>query len=152
MHFMKTLYVFLGGQCLYFSSKRTQTMQIKSITHNSIAMLFLKTFQPGGIRSQVFCSWGVCDVHCASPPGHFNESFTVALKKALKLEKGCPPRRLGHRNLRTRTSTLAQVVQIFLWKEHLVKNWLISSPRQGKFFKRTIFQRSTKPLFTSQNR
>jgi hypothetical protein len=32
-----------------------------------------------------------------------------------------------HRNLRYRTSMLAQVLQIFLAKEHLVKNWLIST-------------------------
>jgi hypothetical protein len=35
--------------------------------------------------------------------------------------------RLPHRNLRTRTSMLALVLQIFLGKEHLVKNQLIST-------------------------
>jgi hypothetical protein len=47
---------------------------------------------------------------------------------------------------------LAQVAQIFLGKEHLVKNWPISTPDKVIYFKGTIFQRPTKPLFTSQNR
>jgi hypothetical protein len=51
-----------------------------------------------------------------------------------------------------RTSMLAQVLQIFLGKEHLVKNWLISTLDKVIYFKGTIFQRSAKPLFTSQNR
>jgi hypothetical protein len=46
---------------------------------------------------------------------------------------------------------LAQVLQIFLGKEHLVKNWLISTLDKAIYFKGTTFQRSTKPLFTSQN-
>jgi hypothetical protein len=32
---------------------KTQTMHIKSKTHNSIAMFFLKTLYPGGIRTRV---------------------------------------------------------------------------------------------------
>jgi hypothetical protein len=59
---------------------------------------------------------------------------------------------LQHRNLRTRTSMLAQVLQIFLWNEHLVKNLLISTLAKVIYFKETILQRSTKPLSTSQNR
>jgi hypothetical protein len=47
---------------------------------------------------------------------------------------------------------LAQVLQIFFGKEHLVKNRLISTPDKVIYFKGTIFQYSTKPLFTSQNR
>jgi hypothetical protein len=47
---------------------------------------------------------------------------------------------------------LAQVLQIFLGKEHLVKNWLISALDKAIYFKGTIFQQSTKPIFTSQNR
>jgi hypothetical protein len=46
---------------------------------------------------------------------------------------------------------LAQALQIFLGKEHLVKNWLISTKDKVIYFKGTLFQ-STKPLFTSQNR
>jgi hypothetical protein len=46
---------------------------------------------------------------------------------------------------------LAQVLQVFLGKEHLVKNWLISAQDKVIYFKGTIFQRSTKPLLTSQN-
>jgi hypothetical protein len=46
---------------------------------------------------------------------------------------------------------LAQALQIFFGKEHLVKNWLISTLDKVIYFKGTIFQRSTKPLFTSQN-
>jgi hypothetical protein len=49
-----------------------------------------------------------------------------------------------HRNLKTGTSLLALVLQIFLEKEHLINNWLISALDKG-----TIF---TKKLFTSQNR
>jgi hypothetical protein len=47
---------------------------------------------------------------------------------------------------------LAQILQIFLGKEHLVKNRLISTLDKVIYFKGTIFQQSTKPLFTSQNR
>jgi hypothetical protein len=57
-----------------------------------------------------------------------------------------------HRNLRTRTSMLAQVLQKFLGKEHLVKNRLIFTLDKVIYFKGTIFQWSSKPLFTSQNR
>jgi hypothetical protein len=59
-----------------------------------------------------------------------------------------------HRNLITRTSMPAHVLQIFLGKEHLVKNWLICTlHRQGTLLQRNkFFQRSTKPLFTSLNR
>jgi hypothetical protein len=57
-----------------------------------------------------------------------------------------------HRNLTSRTSMLAQVLQIFRGKEHLLKNWLISTLDKVIYFKGTIFQRSTKPLLTSQNR
>jgi hypothetical protein len=47
---------------------------------------------------------------------------------------------------------LAQVLQIYWGKEHLVKNWLISTLDNVIYFKGTIFQRSTKPLFILQNR
>jgi hypothetical protein len=47
---------------------------------------------------------------------------------------------------------LAQVLQIFLGKEHLVKNWLISTLDKVIYFKGKFFKQSTKPLFTSQNR
>jgi hypothetical protein len=61
--------------------------------------------------------------------------------------------RKSHRNLRSRTSMLAQVLQIFFWgEEHLVKNRLISTLDKVINFKETIFLRSTKPLFTSRNR
>jgi hypothetical protein len=43
---------------------------------------------------------------------------------------------------------LAQVLQIFFGKEHLAKNWLISTPEKVIYFKGTIYLRSTKPLFT----
>jgi hypothetical protein len=43
---------------------------------------------------------------------------------------------------------LAQVLQIFLGKEHLVKNLLISNQDKLINFEGTIFQGSTKPLFT----
>jgi hypothetical protein len=57
-----------------------------------------------------------------------------------------------HRNLRTRTSLLAQVLQIFLGKEHLVKNELISTLDKVVYFKGTIFQWSTKHPSTSHDR
>jgi hypothetical protein len=47
---------------------------------------------------------------------------------------------------------LEQVLQTFSGKEYLVKNWLISTLDKVIYFKGTIFRRSTKPLFTSQNR
>jgi hypothetical protein len=61
-------------------------------------------------------------------------------------------RRCIHRNLRSGTSMLAQALQIFLGKEHFVKNRLISTLDKVIYIKGTIFQGSTKPLFTSQNR
>jgi hypothetical protein len=45
---------------------------------------------------------------------------------------------------------LAQVLQILWGKEHLVKNWLISTLDKVITSKEQIFQRSAKPLFTSQ--
>jgi hypothetical protein len=45
---------------------------------------------------------------------------------------------------------LAQVLQIYWGKEHLVKNWLISTLDKVIYFNGTIFQRPTKPLLTSQ--
>jgi hypothetical protein len=47
---------------------------------------------------------------------------------------------------------LAQVFQIFFGKEHLVKNWLISTQDKVVYYKGTFLQGSTKSLFTSQNR
>jgi hypothetical protein len=47
---------------------------------------------------------------------------------------------------------LAQALLIFLGKEHLLKNWLISTLDKVITFKGAIFEASTKPLFTSQNR
>jgi hypothetical protein len=47
---------------------------------------------------------------------------------------------------------LAQVLPIFFGKEHLEKNRLISTLATAIYFKGTIFQGSTKPLFTSQTR
>jgi hypothetical protein len=66
----------------------------------------------------------------------------------IKIKKACGE----HRNLRSRTSMLVQVLQIFLGKEHLIKNQLISTLDKVIYFKGTIFPWSTKPLFTSQNR
>jgi hypothetical protein len=39
---------------------------------------------------------------------------------------------------------LARVLQTFLGKEHLVKNWLISTIDKVIYYKGTIFQRSSK--------
>jgi hypothetical protein len=47
---------------------------------------------------------------------------------------------------------LAQVLQIFLGKNTLYKTRLIYTLDKVIYFKGTIFQWSTKPLFTSQNR
>jgi hypothetical protein len=58
----------------------------------------------------------------------------------------------NHRNLGTRISMLAQVLQIFWVKERLVRNRLISTLDKVIYFKGTVFLWSTKPLFTSQNR
>jgi hypothetical protein len=46
-----------------FLSLKTQTVHIKSIEHNRIAMISLKTLYPGGIWTRVFYSWGGCDVY-----------------------------------------------------------------------------------------
>jgi hypothetical protein len=47
---------------------------------------------------------------------------------------------------------LAQVLQIFFGEKYLAKNCLISILDKVIYFKGAIFQGSTKPLFTSQNR
>jgi hypothetical protein len=47
---------------------------------------------------------------------------------------------------------LAQVLQIFLGKEHLVKSWLISTLDKVIYYIGTFLQGSTKLLFTTQNR
>jgi hypothetical protein len=47
---------------------------------------------------------------------------------------------------------LAQALQIFLGKEHLVKNRLISTLDKVFYYKGTFLQGSTKPLFSTQNR
>jgi hypothetical protein len=47
---------------------------------------------------------------------------------------------------------LAQVLKIFLGKEHLVKNWLIPTLDKVIYYEGTFLQGSTKPLFTTQNR
>jgi hypothetical protein len=54
--------------------------------------------------------------------------------------------RLNHRNLRSRTSMLAWDLQIFFGKEHLVKNWLISTLDKVIYFKGTIFQSGLQKL------
>jgi hypothetical protein len=41
---------------------------------------------------------------------------------------------------------LAQVLQIFLGKEHLVENWLISTLDKVIYFKGTFLQGFTRPL------
>jgi hypothetical protein len=51
-----------------------------------------------------------------------------------------------------RASMFALALQIFLGKEHLVKNWLVSALGKVIYFKETIYHGSTKPLLTSQNR
>jgi hypothetical protein len=55
-----------------------------------------------------------------------------------------------HRNLRSGRNVLAQVLQIVLGKEHLVKKWLISTLDKVIYYKGTFLQCSTKPLFTTQ--
>jgi hypothetical protein len=52
---------FWGGRCLYFSFS-THKQCILSQKHNSIAMFFLTTLYPGGIRTRVCCLGGWCDV------------------------------------------------------------------------------------------
>jgi hypothetical protein len=42
------------GQCYYYSFFNTQAMHVKSIIHNSIAMISLKNRYNGGIRTRAF--------------------------------------------------------------------------------------------------
>jgi hypothetical protein len=51
-----------------------------------------------------------------------------------------------HRNLRSRTSMLAQVLQIYLGKEHLCKKSADLHPRQGKFTAKEHFYRAQRNL------
>jgi hypothetical protein len=60
--------------------------------------------------------------------------------------------RSSHRNLRSRTRMLAQVLQIFFGERTPCKNRPISTLDKVIYFKRTIFLQSRNPLFTSQNR
>jgi hypothetical protein len=57
----------------------------------------------------------------------------------------------GHRNLRSRTSVLAQVLQTF-WAKNLVTSLLISTLDNVIYYIGTFLQGSKKPLFTTQNR
>jgi hypothetical protein len=61
------------GPMLSFLLFNTQTMHIKSKTHNRIAMFFLRTLYPGEFRTRVYCLWGGWDVHFAPSPGHFHK-------------------------------------------------------------------------------
>jgi hypothetical protein len=63
-------YIF-WGQMPLFLFFNTQTMHIKSIVHNTIALTSFKTLHPGRIRTRVFCSWGGCNVDCATQPGQY---------------------------------------------------------------------------------
>jgi hypothetical protein len=51
IHLKTCLYIYICG--LYFWSKHTHIMHIKSISHNSIDMFSLKTSYPDGIRTRV---------------------------------------------------------------------------------------------------
>jgi hypothetical protein len=66
------------------------------------------------ISNNLQCHWSLC-------PGPASDYGTGLMSFFLML--AC----FGHRNLRTRTSMLAQVLQIFLGKNTLKKNWLIST-------------------------
>jgi hypothetical protein len=55
-HFLKIfIYINIFGPMPLLIFFTAQTMHIKSKIHNSIAMFFLKTFNPGGIRTRVRC-------------------------------------------------------------------------------------------------
>jgi hypothetical protein len=82
------------GMMLSFYLFNRQTMHIKSITHNSIAMFSLINFLPVEIRTRVFCLWGGDGVHCATPTGQVHQglrkkNFLKAGKKnsALNIQK-----------------------------------------------------------------
>jgi hypothetical protein len=45
--------------------------------YTSIAMFFLKTLYPGGIRTRVYSLGGRCDVHCATLPGRTLKLFEM---------------------------------------------------------------------------
>jgi hypothetical protein len=87
-----------------------------------------------------------------NPPDCFPMLSKVRIHRGRSLRGNRTIQCLDHRNLRSRTSMLAQALQIFWGKDYLVKNRLISTLDNVIYFKGTIFQRSTKPLFTSQNR
>jgi hypothetical protein len=61
-------------------------MHIKSIEPNSIAIYDLpkKPDTPGGM---VFCSWGGCDVDCATPPGRDCKSFSGVVVELCRVEE-----------------------------------------------------------------
>jgi hypothetical protein len=85
-----------------------------------------------------------------SKPGWFHFNVGNALSRLLVLIPSWTE--CHHRNLRSRTSMLAQVLQIFGGKEHLVKNLLISTLDKLIYYQGTFLQGSAKPLFTTQNR
>jgi hypothetical protein len=81
--------IFLGP-CLYFYfTTHNQTIPIKSIIYNSIAMTFKKHMHPGGIRTRVFRFWGGCVVDCAMPPQHNCFVFPKNPYTLAGFEPGC---------------------------------------------------------------
>jgi hypothetical protein len=67
-HLYKVIFfvqVYLGRSLpLFFISTHKQCILHKSMKHNRISLISLKTLYHGGVRTRVFCSQGGFDVRC----------------------------------------------------------------------------------------
>jgi hypothetical protein len=85
----------------------------------------------------------------------WRRALSKGCTKGKPLEEGESPYQLAPN--RETTVIIEQVClhwscRIFLGEENLVKSWLVSNLNKVIYFKGTILQRSTKSLFTTQNR
>jgi hypothetical protein len=83
---------------------------------------------------------------CRGTKVHFSPSGRIHFRRCKESFS-----HIDHRNLRTRKSVLALVLQIFFGKEDLVKNWLIFTPDKV-IFTSCFWCLHTEPRITSQNR
>jgi hypothetical protein len=75
--YCKTWKKYFCGKCLYFSFLHTNNAyQVIIYVHTQLhCYVSLQTLYPAGFKYVSSCSWGGCDVHCATPPGHCKTFF-----------------------------------------------------------------------------
>jgi hypothetical protein len=57
------------GRCLYFSFSTHKQFVLSHLIHQSTAMFPQIPYTLAGFEPVSSCSWGRCNVHCATPPG-----------------------------------------------------------------------------------